>query len=103
MVYKLLEFILSDQVHTEDMLMEELGIDEEKLEILLTELEKLGYLEENNNYFESTCDNCTKMGTCESEPYEPNEKVKKIRVITPKALEYLKEKNKIDILPKKNC
>ena len=30
MVYKLLELIMSDQVHTEDMLMEKLNIDEEK-------------------------------------------------------------------------
>jgi hypothetical protein len=103
MVYKLLELIMSDQVHTEDMLMEKLNIDEERLEELLLELESLGYLEENNDYFESTCDNCTKMGTCESETYKPSEKVKKIRVITPKALEYIKENNKLDILPKKNC
>ncbi len=103
MVYRLLELILSDKVHTEDMLMEALGIEEKKLEILLDELEELGYLEENNYYFETTCDNCSKSGMCGTENYEPNEKVKKIRVITPKALEYAKESNKLHLLPKKEA
>lgn len=103
MVYRLLELILSDKVHTEDMLMEALEVGEERLEELLIELEELGYLEENNYYFESTCDNCSKSGMCGTENYEPNEKVKKIRVITPKALEYAKESNKLHLLPKKEA
>lgn len=103
MVYRLLELILSEQVHTEDMLMEKLEVGEEKLEELLDELERLGYLEENNHYFETTCDNCSKSGMCGTESYEPSEKVKKIRVITPKALEYAKQSNKLHLLPKKEA
>lgn len=103
MVYQLLELILSEQVHTEDSLIEKLDINEKELEVLLIRLEDLGYLVENNDYFEATCDNCNKNGNCSTENYEPNEKVKKIRVITPKALEYAKQTNKLHLLPKKEA
>lgn len=88
MEYELLKILLSEEIHTEDMLMDKLNINEEQLEALLLSLENLGFLEENQHYFESTCDNCNKNGNCATEPYKPNEKVKKIRVITPKALSF---------------
>jgi len=88
MEYELLKILLSEEIHTEDMLMEKLNINEDDLESLMIKLESLGFLEENNHYFESTCDNCNKNGNCATEPYEPSKKVKKIRVITPKALSF---------------
>ena len=103
MVYQLLELILSEQVHTEDMLMEKLNINENELEALLIQLEEAGYLIENNAYFESTCDNCSKNGNCTTENYEPSERVKKIRVITHKALDYAKNTGKLHLLPKKEA
>ena len=103
MIYQLLDLILSEQIHTEDMLIEKMNIDEFQLETLLNDLEKLGYLEENNDYFESTCDNCSKNGNCSTENYEPNKKVKKIRVITHKSLEYAKQSGKLHLLPKKEA
>ena len=103
MVYQLLELILSEQVHTEDNLMEKLDINEHELEALLIQLEELGYLIENNSYFEATCDTCSKNGNCSTENYEPNEKVKKIRVITHKALDYAKQTGKLHLLPKKEA
>ena len=103
MVYQLLELILTEQVHTEDTLMQKLDINENELEYSLVQLEDLGYLVENNYYFEETCDTCSKSGNCGTENYEPNEKVKKIRVITPKALEYAKESGKLHLLPKKEA
>lgn len=102
-VYELLDLILSEQVHTEDSLMETLDINENELEALLIQLEELGYLTINNNYFEETCDTCSKNGTCSTENYEPNEKVKKIRVITHKALDYAKKSGKLHLLPKKEA
>ena len=54
MVYQLLELILSEQVHTEDMLMEKLDINENELEALLIQLEELRHPKENNRYFDAT-------------------------------------------------
>ncbi len=101
MIYDLLDLILSEQVHTEDSLMEKLDINENELEVLLVRLEEEGYLSVNNNYFEETCDTCSKNGNCSTENYEPSEKVKKIRVITHKALDYAKKSGKLHLLPKK--
>lgn len=91
MIYKLLKLILAGDVHTEDHLRYALGVSEEKLEELLEDLEKEGFLKVDNEYFDKTCDNCNKHGNCTSDPYQPNERVKKIRVLTPKALAYAKE------------
>ncbi|TDT70530.1 hypothetical protein EV215_1076 [Hypnocyclicus thermotrophus] len=88
MKYTLLKLILSQEVFTMDGLMAELKISEDRLEYLLDELEKEGFLELNNHYFDTTCDNCQKNGNCNTETYKPNEKVKKIRVVTPKALKF---------------
>ena len=103
MIYDLLDLILSEQVHTEDALMNKLNINENELEVLLVRLEEEGYLTVNNNYFEATCDTCSKNGACSTENYEPNERVKKIRVITHKALDYAKKSGKLHLLPKKEA
>jgi len=103
MIYELLDLILSEQVHTEDSLMEKLDINENELEVLLVRLEEEGYLKVNNDYFEATCDTCSKNGACSTENYEPNERVKKIRVITHKALDYAKKSGKLHLLPKKEA
>lgn len=103
MIYDLLDLILSEQIHTEDSLMEKLDINENELEVLLIRLEDEGYLSVNNHYFEETCDTCSKNGNCSTENYEPNEKVKKIRVITHKALDYAKQSGKLHLLPKKEA
>ena len=103
MIYDLLDLILSEQVHTEDALMIKLNINENELEVLLVRLEEEGYLTVNNNYFEATCDTCSKNGACSTENYEPNERVKKIRVITHKSLDYAKKSGKLHLLPKKEA
>lgn len=52
--YSIEQKYASEQVHTEDTLMEKLDINEHELEALLIQLEELGYLIENNSYFEAT-------------------------------------------------
>lgn len=84
---KLLKLLLSSEVTTEDEIMEVMDIDNTELEVLFDRLEGLGYLEVDNGYFEKTCDNCNKGGTCSTAPYRPVDKVKKIRVLTWKAIE----------------
>ena len=83
----MLKMLLSNQVSTEDDIMEKMGIDENKMNELFDILEDMGYLEVDNGYFERTCDNCNKGGTCSTTPYRPVDKVKKIRVLTWKAIE----------------
>ncbi len=87
---KVLELILNSDVLSEDMIIDELGIDEETLELAFQGLEDKGYLRTDNQYFENTCDVCQKDGTCESPQYHPDKKVKKIRVLTLKAMEEFK-------------
>lgn len=84
---KLLKLLLSSEVTTEDEIMEVMEIDEKELEEIFDKLEDMGYLEVDNGYFEQTCDNCSKGGTCSTTPYRPSDKVKKIRVLTWKAIE----------------
>ena len=91
MKYKLLKLILLGDVHTEDNLRFALGVSIDELEKLFEELEKDGFLKVDNEYFDKTCDNCTKHGNCTTDPYQPNEKVKKIRVLTQKAISYARE------------
>lgn len=83
----LLKLLLSGEVFSEDEIMENMNINTEELENLFDILEDNGYLEVDNGYFEKTCDNCSKDGNCTSPTYQPSDKVKKIRVITWKAIE----------------
>lgn len=91
MIYKLLKLIMLGDVHTEDNLRLALGVTEEELEELFDELEVKGFLKVDNEYFDKTCDNCQKHGNCSTDPYQPNERVKKIRVLTQKAVSYARE------------
>lgn len=84
---RLLKMLLAAEVTTEDEIMQVMNIDAEELEKLFDSLEDMGYMEVDNGYFERTCDNCNKGGTCSTPPYRPVEKVKKIRVLTWKAIE----------------
>ncbi len=84
---ELLKKLLRSEVTTEDEIMEFFNIDQDRLEELFDTLEDMGYLEVENGYFEKTCDNCSKGGNCSTTPYKPLEKVKKIRVLTWKAIE----------------
>ena len=84
---RVLKLILSSDVLSEDMIIKELGIDEDILEAAFDGLENLGYLRTDEQYFENTCDVCQKGGTCEKPQYHPGENVKKIRVLTLKAIE----------------
>ncbi|ADO82054.1 hypothetical protein [Ilyobacter polytropus] len=83
----LLKLLLSGEVFSEDEIMENMNINTKELENLFDILEDEGYLEVDNGYFEKTCDNCSKGGNCTSPTYKPSDKVKKIRVITWKAIE----------------
>lgn len=83
----LLKLLLSGEVFTEDDIMENMKINNNELEELFQKLEDSGYLEVDNGYFEKTCDNCSKEGNCTTPTYTPNDKVRKIRVITWKAIE----------------
>ncbi len=83
----LLKLLLSGEVFSEDDIMKNMGIEADELENLFDILEDEGYLEVDNGYFDKTCDNCSKGGNCTSPTYQPNDKVKKIRVITWKAIE----------------
>jgi len=84
---KLLKLLLSSEISTEDEIMEVMDIDSVEMEILFDKLEDMGYLEVNNGYFEKTCDDCSKGGSCSIAPYRPVDNVKKIRVLTWKAIE----------------
>jgi|GEM_PF-1859621 len=84
---KLLKLLLSSEVTTEDEIMEVMDIDAGELEKIFDTLEDMGYLEVDNGYFEKTCDNCSKGGSCSTAPYRPVDKVRKIRVLTWKAIE----------------
>lgn len=84
---KLLKLLMASEVTTEDEIMEVMKIDNTELEEIFNTLEDMGYLEVDNGYFEQTCDNCSKGGSCSTTPYRPIDKVKKIRVLTWKAIE----------------
>jgi hypothetical protein len=89
----LLKLLLSGEVFTEDDIMENMNINNNELENLFQKLEDLNYLEVDNSYFEKTCDNCSKESSCISPTYIPNERVRKIRVLTWKAIEEFGEKD----------
>jgi len=87
---QVLGFLFKDQVTTEDMILKEFNITEDELEEIFDELEEDGYMRVDDEYFENTCDKCQKGGNCSTEQYHPKEKVKKIRVLTLKAVnEYI--------------
>lgn len=87
----MLKLLLSSQVSTEDDIMNKMEIDEAHLNSLFDILEDMGYMEVENGYFEKTCDNCAKGGNCSTEAYRPRHSVKKIRVLTWRAVEDFKE------------